>query len=69
VRLERAQEERAYGCYPGEGRDAEGRWPAEPSLLVIGISRADAEAFGRRFEQNAVLFVERGGVPRLIVLR
>lgn len=69
VRLERALEEKPYGCYPGEGRDAEGRGLAEPSLLVVGISRADAEAFGRRFEQNAVVFIERGGAPQLLVLR
>lgn len=69
VRLEQALEEKPYGCYPGEGRDPEGRWPAEPSLLVVGIPRADAEALGRRFEQNALLFVERGGAPQLIVLR
>ncbi len=68
VRLERALEEKPYGCYPGEGRDPDGRWPAEPSLLVVGISRAEAEAFGRRFEQNALAFVERGAAMQLIVL-
>lgn len=69
VRLERALEERSYGCYPGEGRDPGGRWPAEPSLLVVGIPRAEAEAFGRRFDQIALAFVERGGAPQLVVLR
>jgi hypothetical protein len=69
VRLERALEEKPYGCYPGEGRDPEGRWPSEPSLLVVGISRAEAEALGRAFEQNALVFVERGGAPQVFVLR
>jgi hypothetical protein len=69
VRLERALEEKPYGCYPGEGRDPDGRWGAEPSLLVVGISRPEAEAIGRRFEQNALLFMERGAALQLIVLR
>ena len=54
---------------PGEGRDPEGRWSAEPSLLVLGISRADAEALGRRLEQNAIVFLERERAPELVLLR
>jgi putative PIN family toxin of toxin-antitoxin system len=54
---------------PGEGRDLDGRWSAEPSLLVLGVSRPDAEALGRRLEQNAIVFVERGGAPELVLLR
>jgi len=54
---------------PGEGRDPEGRWSAEPSLLVLGIARADAEALGRRLEQNAIVFIERGRAPELALLR
>jgi len=54
---------------PGEGRDPEGRWSAEPSLLVLGMARADAEALGRRLEQNALVFIERGRAPELLVLR
>lgn len=54
---------------PGEGRDPERRWSAEPSLLVLGIARADAEALGRRLEQNAIVFIERGRVPELVLLR
>ena len=53
----------------GEGRDPKGRWPAEPSLLVIGISRGEAEALGRKFEQNAIVFVEKGRAPELVLLR
>lgn len=68
VRLERALEEKPYGCYPGEGRDPAGSWPAEPSLLVVGIPRAEAEALGRAFGQNAIVFAERGAAPELVVL-
>ena len=53
----------------GEGRDPQGRWPAEPSLLIIGISRGEAEVLGRKFEQNAIVFVEKGGAAELVLLR
>ena len=57
-----------YPCYSGEGRDPKGEWNAEPSLLVIGISRADAEDLGRRYDQNAIVFIEKGRAPELVVL-
>ena len=57
-----------YPLYPGEGRDPEGRWTPEPSVLVIGIYRDNAEALGRLFGQNAIVFVEKGRAPELIVL-
>jgi uncharacterized protein len=53
---------------PGEGLDPQNRWPAEPSVLVLGISRPEAEALGRHLEQNAIVFVERGGAPHLVLL-
>ncbi len=54
---------------PGEGRDPQGRWSAEPSALVLGISRSEAEALGRRLEQNAIVFVEKGAAPELVLLQ
>ncbi len=57
-----------YPRYMGEGRDPGGEWPAEPSLLVIGMYRENAEALGRLFEQNAIVFAERGRAPQLIFL-
>ena len=66
--LHQTQTDAGYVCYAGEGRDPRGRWEAEPSMLIVGISRADAEAVGRVFEQNAVVFVEKGGAPELVVL-
>jgi hypothetical protein len=56
-----------YPHYWGEGRDPFGSW-AEPSFLVIGIYRANAEALGQLFEQNAIVFCEIGRAPELIVL-
>jgi Protein of unknown function (DUF3293) len=63
--LEQAVTESGYLFYTGEGK-GEGEWPAEPSLLVLGVSQADAAALARRFGQAAVLFGERGGSARLL---
>ncbi|MSQ62288.1 MAG: DUF3293 domain-containing protein [Betaproteobacteria bacterium] len=52
----------------GEGRDPEDLWTPEPSVLVVGIGRADTEALGRRLEQIAIVFVEKGGAPELVLL-
>jgi len=57
-----------YPHFWGEGRDPFGSW-AEPSFLVIGIYRANAEALGQLFEQNAIVFCEAGRAPELIVLK
>ena len=62
------QSEAGYACYEGEGRDPERAWPAEPSALIVGISRADAEELGRALEQNAIVFIEKGKAPELVVL-
>lgn len=56
-----------YPWRAGEGREPDGSW-AEPSRLVIGIYRENAEALGRLFGQNAIVFVEKGAAPELVVL-
>ena len=56
-----------YPHFWGEGRDPQGSW-SEPSFLVIGIYRANAEALGQLFEQNAIVFAEMGRPPELILL-
>jgi len=58
-----------YPRYRGEGRDPEGGHPPEPSLLILGIYRENAEALGRLFGQNAIVFIERGGAPQLVFLK
>jgi hypothetical protein len=63
-----AQREAGYACYPGEGRDPQGEWPTEPSVLVVGIARREAEVLGRSYEQKAIVFAERGRPPELVLL-
>jgi hypothetical protein len=57
-----------YLCYGGEGRDPQGRWKPEPSFLVPGISQVQAAAIGKKFGQNAIVFVEMGRPPELVLL-
>jgi hypothetical protein len=66
--LHQSQAGAGYACYPGQGRDPLGEWPPEPSVLVVGIPRADAEALGRSFGQNALVFIDKGEAPELVVL-
>jgi predicted nucleic acid-binding protein len=58
----------AYPFHRGEGRDPEGGW-AEPSLLVVGIPRGEAEALGRTLRQNALVYAAKGAAPELVMLR
>jgi Protein of unknown function (DUF3293) len=51
----------------GEGRDPAGGW-SEPSFLIIGIQRANAEALASLFEQLALVYCERGRAPELVIL-
>ena len=66
--LDRALADVNYSRFPAEGRDPTGNWPTEPGVLVPGIPRAAAEALGRRFGQNAILYMERGSPVELVLL-
>jgi hypothetical protein len=57
-----------YPWRAGEGREPDGSW-AEPSRLVIGIWRENAETLGRLFRQNAIVFIEKGAAPELVLLK
>ncbi|MEE4639196.1 MAG: DUF3293 domain-containing protein [Wenzhouxiangella sp.] len=49
--------------------DPEDRWPDEPGFLIAGLAREAAAALGRRFGQNAIVWVGADAIPRLILLR
>jgi len=53
----------------GIGEHPSNGWEGEPSLLVLGLRRAEAEKLGRRFEQNSIVWADSDCVPRLILLR
>ena len=51
----------------GQGRTTQ--WPAEMSVLALGLTRNDTLRLGRAFEQNAVVWIGPDAVPELLLLR
>jgi hypothetical protein len=43
--------------FSGEGGDPSRLWPSEPSVLVLDISRQNAELLADRYRQNAYLWI------------
>ncbi len=41
--------------FEGEGQGIDTTWPAEKSILIIGISESQAIEIGNRYNQNAIL--------------
>jgi hypothetical protein len=54
--------------FDGDTRDLGGQWPAESSLLALGIAFATARDLGVQFKQNAILFADDDATPRLVWL-
>ncbi len=65
-RLEAALRASARPVLHGEGVGDDGGWPPEPSLLVLGLTRADAVALARRFGQEAIVAGRRGAPAELV---
>ena len=49
-----------------EGRDPDGGWDSEPSLVALGLTFQQACDLGDEFGQNAVLFSGADGAMRLV---
>ena len=67
--LKRYLSARGFAFVDGEGRGKTGEWPPEPSILAFGISRTEASRIGRRYRQNAIVYVRRGRPAELVMLR
>ena len=52
--------------FAGRGIADDALWPAEESLLVLGLSEDDGTALGRKYGQIAVLAGALGGPARLV---
>lgn len=63
--LEQIVESAHWSYIYGVGIGEDTTWPPEESLLVLGISAAEAVALGRRFGQNALVFGRQNEVPEL----
>jgi hypothetical protein len=57
-----------FRFYRGEGVGDDGKWPPEPSLLVLGIDGDTAARLGREFGQHAVVVGTLGGAAELLWL-
>jgi hypothetical protein len=68
-RLAESLAARRLATLPGISRDPEGRWPDEPSLLVLGVDLPTARKLGQGFQQNALVFTGADAVPELLLLR
>lgn len=52
--------EHNFITFAGHGVGDSGNWPPEESFLALGIDQETAIRIGRMFEQNAIVFGERG---------
>jgi hypothetical protein len=57
-----------YAVFAAEGKDTIGNWPPEISFFVGNISREDAIYFGKKYEQNAIVFGVIDELAELILL-
>jgi hypothetical protein len=64
--LERELTAKGLKFYRGEGIGADGAWPPEPSVLVLGISREAAVELARKHGQLAILFGTAGQAAQLL---
>jgi hypothetical protein len=58
--------DRGLAFLDGEGVGEDERWPAEPSILILGIEPDDARALGRQFGQLAIVVGRTGQPARLV---
>ena len=68
ARLETELRALGVSMVAGIGEDPCGQWEGEPSVLVLGISRLEAERIGRSYGQNAIVWCGKDAVPELLVL-
>lgn len=66
--LTRAVNASGWRWIAGMGRDPQGHWPDEPSLLVLGASLEWARETGAACGQNAIVWAAEDAIPRLIAL-
>lgn len=67
--LEQELGSRRLDILRGEGQHPTNGWPAEPSVLVLGLSLEAARDMGRRYEQAAIVWIGPAGVPELVLLQ
>ena len=58
-----------HAYLPAYGRHPAGTWPAERSVLVLGLTLWQAQALGAALQQNAIVWSGANATPQLILLR
>ena len=58
-----------YQIYEGVGIDPAEEWEGERSILALGVSFSKATDLAKRYEQNAVVFVDEALLASLIFIR
>jgi hypothetical protein len=53
---------------PMLGRCPHGNWKSENGLLLLGISLTQAKQLGRKFNQNAIVFIGKDCIPEIYVI-
>ena len=53
----------------GSGEHPSNQWPAERSVLILGLSLAAAKVLAEDFEQNAFVWSDVDATPQLVLLR
>jgi hypothetical protein len=68
-RLIQELDKRKLAWIPGVGQDPHHAWPAEHSLLVLGLGLDGARDLACRHDQNAVVWADTDAVPKLLLAR
>ncbi len=63
--LEQALSAERFRFLRGEARSRDGKWPPEPSLLIVDIAENAAIELARRFDQAAIVVGRAGELARL----
>lgn len=53
----------------GMGEHPSGKWPGEPSFLILGLPLDATKRLGIQHEQNAIVWCSENAVPQLFLLR
>lgn len=69
VQLRLALQRAGWAWIDGYGQDPQHVWPAEDSVLVWGMDRLTAQAWGHQWGQNAIIYCDANYCPELVLLR
>lgn len=69
AQLRQSLQRAGWSWLDGCGRDPEGQWPGEDSVLVWGMGDSTARAWGLQYAQNAVVWCGADHIPTLLLLR